>query len=151
MEKPAARLWPPPPCSAGDRRDVDLAVAGAQADLAGGAPAVALVADQGGDLGSLDRAQVVDDPLGHLLAGAARLVVGGGDVGEHEPAVAVVLDAFQGAGDQPQLLDRHVLVEAAVGLVDVDPGFDQVGGDPVGARRSVFSYMNLPVSVTRPT
>src|SRR5215213_10271693 len=62
--------------AAGDRRDVDVALAGAQADLAGGASTGALVADQGGDLGALDRSQVVDDPLRHLLAGSACLVVG---------------------------------------------------------------------------
>ena len=140
VEKPAARLWPPPPVAAGDRRDVDVALAGAQADLAGGAAAVPWSRTSGGDLGPLDRAQVVDDPLGHLLAGAARLVVGGGDVGEDEAVVAVALDPVQGARDEAQLLDRHVLVEAAVGVVDLDPGFDQVGGDPVGAGVGVLVH-----------
>ena len=140
VEKPAARLCPPPPLLAGDRRDVDVALAGAQADLAGGAAAVAEVADHGGDLGPVDRAQVVDHALGHLLAGAGRLVVGGGDVADDEAAVAVALDPVERARDQAQLLQRHVLVEAAVGVVDVDPGVDQLGRDPVGVGVGVLVH-----------
>src|SRR4029077_18338663 len=81
--------------AAGDCRDVDVAAARAQADLAGLAAAGALIADQRCDLGALDRAQVVDDALGHLLPRPGRLVVGRGDVGEDEVAIAVALDPVQ--------------------------------------------------------
>ena len=52
----------------------------------------------------------------------------------------MALDPFQRAGDQPQLLDRHVLVEAPVGVVDVDPGLDQLGRDPVGVGVGVLVH-----------
>src|SRR6201999_1501630 len=73
------------PLLAGDRGDVHVPLGGAQARLAGGAAAIAEVADHGGDLDPLDRAQVVDHTLGHLLASAGLLVVGGGDVADSEP------------------------------------------------------------------
>ena len=54
---------------AGDHRHVDAVVGRAQRDLAAGS-AVELVADQPGDGGALDGAQVVDDALGVALVGA---------------------------------------------------------------------------------
>src|SRR5207247_2555220 len=42
--------------------------------------------------------------------------------------------------DEPQLLDRDALVEAPEGVVDVDPGFDQVGGHPMRGRTGVLVH-----------
>ena len=58
-----------------DQRDVDPIVGGAQRHLARCRRAGELVADEAGDRGPLDRAQVVDHALGVGLLGAGRLVV----------------------------------------------------------------------------
>ena len=61
-----------PAPGAGDRRDVDLAVGGAQRHLLARAVAVEQLARQRRDLRAVDRAQVVDDALGVALLGAGR-------------------------------------------------------------------------------
>ena len=52
----------------------------------------------------------------------------------------MAFDPVQRPRDQPQLLDRHVLVEPPVGVVDVDPGVDQLGRHPVGVGVGVLVH-----------
>src|SRR5687767_14774251 len=66
---------PPSPLFARDGGDIDRPVGGPQADLARGAPALGLVPDDAGDDGVVERAHVVDDPLGHQVGGPGRRVV----------------------------------------------------------------------------
>src|SRR5690606_38327989 len=94
---------------AGDRRDVHCAVARAQAHLARPAASVGLVAHDRRGPDALERAHVIDDPLGEVLGGARVLVVGLGDIGEGERAVVVALELLQGAREELHLLHRHAL------------------------------------------
>src|SRR6266545_5247123 len=79
----------------GDGRDVDPPIGGAHAHLAGLATALGLVAHDGSGRGSVDGAQMVDDPFRQRLAGAGVRVVPVGDVGDREPPVVTQLDALQ--------------------------------------------------------
>ena len=69
VEKPAARLWPPPPCLRAIAETSMSPSLERRLTLRAARPAVAEVANHGRHLGALDRAQVIDDPLGHLLSG----------------------------------------------------------------------------------
>ncbi len=136
---------PAPALAAGDHRDVDRAVGGAQADLARRAPAVGLVADHGRHGRALEAADEVDDALREHLLGTRGRVVLDADVGDREPVVVEALDLLQGPRDQVELLDRHPLVEAAVDVVDVDPGVDQVGRHPMRGRPGVLVHEHAGV------
>ena len=70
VAKPAAWRCPPPPPARAMTETSTLAVGGAQRDLAPPAAAVGQLAREGGDLGALDRAQVVDDALRVAVLGA---------------------------------------------------------------------------------
>ena len=111
------------PLGAGDPRDVDAAVGGAQGDLA---PALLAlpeqVADQSGNGRPLDGAQVVDDALGVVLLGARLEVVGRGQVGERQRSTVIALDVGEPARQQLELAVGDPLVQAVVDLVDRDPG-----------------------------
>ena len=76
-------LVPSPALLAGDHRDVDGASVERRLTLRAARPP-SRVADHGGHAGALEGAHVVDDALGHLLAGAGLLVVVGADVGDGE-------------------------------------------------------------------
>src|SRR5436190_16794609 len=122
---------------AGDRGDVDADVR-AQADLARRPAIVGLVANHRGDLSSLQRSDVVDDPLRERVAGSRRLVVGCADVGDGETAVVELFDPLDGSSKEAELLGRNPLVEAPVDVVDVDPRLDEVRRHTMGARSGVL-------------
>ena len=83
-----ARRLAVPAAAAGarDDRDVDPAVGGAQRDLAPPAAAVGQLARERGDLGALDRAQVVDDALRVAVLGAREAEVVAREAGEGQRA-----------------------------------------------------------------
>ena len=136
VEKPAARVCPPPPWARAITRHVDLVVGGPQRDFAlAGALAAQDLADEHRHLRAAQRPQVVDDALGVAFLGPGGGEVLGRQGDQRELAVVVALDPRQRDPEQRELADRHVLVQAPVDAGDVDAGLDQLGGHLVRARR----------------
>ena len=95
------------------------------------------LADEGDDLGALDRAQVVDDALGERLLRPGRREVAPLEVGDDDPAALVDLRLVERAREQLQLREGDVLVDVLEDPVDVGAGLDQVGRHPQGLRGRV--------------
>src|SRR6266480_2646424 len=74
-----------------DRRHVELVDARTQADTTCGPILARWLANEHGHVRTLDRTQVVDDPLGVRLGGADLGEVRAQQVGDHDPAAFVHL------------------------------------------------------------
>src|SRR5207237_1599674 len=101
---------PAAPEHARDRRDVELVDARTERDAAGRAVVARRLTDQCGELGALDCAQVVDDPLGVRLGGADLCEVGAEEMRDDDQPALEHTRAFESAREQLQLreLDRLV-------------------------------------------
>ena len=105
------------------------------------------LADERDDLGTLDRAQVVDDPLGEGLLRPGRGEVRPLEVGDDQAPALVDARPLEGAGEQLDLGEGDVLVDVLEDLVHVRARLDEFAA----SRRAfgvVFVYWNRPVSVT---
>ena len=111
---------------AGDGGDVDALRAGAQADAPRGAVLRRRLADEGDDLGALDRAQEVDDALGERLLRPGGGEVAALEVGDDDAAALVDLRLVERAREQLELREGDVLVDVLEDPVDVGAGLDEV-------------------------
>ena len=133
---------------AGDRGDVEVCLGRPQADPVRRPVRGGRLADQRGDLGALDRAQVVDDPLGIRLLRAGVLEVLALEVGDDERPSLEDLRVLERARERASASRRR--------RSRTRPG--RRGGrrrPPRRARRRdevpsavVFAYWKRPVSVT---
>ena len=127
---------------AGDLRDVDQPARPQRDPVRGDRPVGErdLLADEAGDLDALDRAEVVDQPLGGgLVALDERKILAAHVRDEQAPAV-VGHGVLDHPPEQQQLAELDRLEHALEDLVDVGAGLDQPRGEPerVGARRAVL-------------
>ena len=129
LEKPAAWRWPPPPLFPGDRGDVEVCLGRPQADPVRRPVRGGRLADQRCELGALDRAQVVDDPLGVRLLRARVVEVLALEVGNDHAASLEDLCVLERARDELELGEGDVLVHALEDAVDVGPRLHELGGE----------------------
>ena len=110
---------------------------GSQADPARRVGRLGRLADRRRQLGPLDRAQVVDDPLGVLLPHAELVEVAPQQVRDDEPPAVVDLRPLERAREQLQLRELDRLVDALEDALDVDARLDELGREPERLRRRV--------------
>src|SRR5439155_22477542 len=125
--KPSCLAVPAPAFLPGDRAHVDRARSGAEADLANAVPPrPELLADEGRHDGSLDSPDVVDDPFREALVRPGLLVVLALYIGDRQEAAVKALDPREDPGEELDLSQRHVLVEAPKDAVYVHPEVEEL-------------------------
>src|SRR4051794_20274517 len=120
-----------------DRGHVEALLRGAKAHPARRAVLRRRLPDESGQLGALDRAQVVDDPFGIGLLGPRGVEVGLLEVRDDDAAAVEDLGVLERPGDELQLGERDVLVDALEDAVDVGASLDELGGQAESLRRRV--------------
>ena len=152
MEKPAARLWPPPPWARAIT-DTSTSSSVARSETLRWPRALPAhdLADEHRDLRAPQRAQVVDDALGVAFLGPGAAEVLGVERGPAQLAVVVALDPRERERQQDQLAVRH-RPRTGGGRRRARPRPASISSAAIWcARGVVFSYMNRPVSVISPT
>ena len=114
---------------AGDRGDVEVCLGRPQADPVRRPVRGGRLADQRCELGPLDRAQVVDDPLGIRFLRARVLEVLALEVGDDHAPSLEDLGVLERARDELELREGDVLVHALEDAVDVGPRLHELGGE----------------------
>ena len=122
---------------AGDRAHVDLVDRGAQRHLAWRGAVTRRLPDERRYERALDGAEHVDDPLRVRLGRADRLEVAAHEVRHDDLASLEHLRALERPGEQLELRELDVLVDALEDAVDVCPRLDEVGREPQCLRRRV--------------
>ena len=132
-----------------DRGDIDAIGRGAQRDLPRRAAVARRLADQRGQLRTLDGAEDVDDSLRVRLHRPDLAEVAAEQVRDDDAALLVEHCALERPGEQLQLRELHRLVDALEHALQVGAGLEQVAASR-SAFGVVFAYWNRPVSVTSP-
>ncbi len=136
VENPAARLWPPPPKLARDRGDVDAVRMRPERALSRDGRLGGELADERDELGAVDGAQVVDDPLRVRLVRARSLEVLAAELRDDDAAVGELRRPLERAREELQLRERRRLVHLDEDLRHVGAGLDELGrraGAPSGS------------------
>ena len=128
LEKPAAMRWPPPPLFRAIAETLQIFGGRPEADPSRRAVGRRRLADEGGELGALDAAQVVDDSLGERLLRAGVGEVAALEVGDDEPAALVDLRPLERARDELELREGDVFVDVLEDAMEVRARFDELRG-----------------------
>src|SRR5581483_8308843 len=120
-----------------DRGDVELVDRGAQRDASRRCVVARRLADERRELGPLDGAEVVDDPLGVRLGRADLGEVAAHEVRDDDQPALEHARALERACEQLHLRELDGLVDLLEDVVDVGPRVDALGCEPQGLRRRV--------------
>jgi hypothetical protein len=123
--------------AARDRRDVDAVRVRPQRPLPGRRRARGELADERDELGAVDGAEVVDDPLGVRLLGAGRLEVRAAKLRDDDPAACELACVLERPREELQLRERRRLVDLDEDLAHVRARFDELRGEAKRLRRRV--------------